>query len=225
MEHKGNKQFLNMFLYNKNFLRKINFIEYYLKRLLQKSGLALILFKIKGGEFYYKGKKLKYFYHNYNKTFFNERKIEIPIALNFLKNYKDKNILEVGNVLNHYINIKHEVVDKFEKGQKVINKDISTFKSTKKYDLIISISTFEHIGQREKDVDEKRLTKALENIGKLLSEEGEFLLTFPLNYNQYLDKLILNKGFDIIIYKYKDFYRIKRLVVVKLGKKDISNIK
>ena len=57
--------------------------------------------------FEYNGKKLPYFYHKYNKTWKNERAVEIPIMLKrYLREfYGDKRILEVGNVLQHYTNL------------------------------------------------------------------------------------------------------------------------
>lgn len=65
--------------------------------------------------FIFNTKKLKYFFHLYNTTWKNERAIEIPIVLSYLYLYNPKEVIEVGNVLSHYIKIEHTVVDKYEK--------------------------------------------------------------------------------------------------------------
>jgi hypothetical protein len=72
----------------------------------------------------------------------NERIIEILIIKDYLKLYK--NILEIGNVLNHYYKCNHTVIDKYEIGDNIINCDVLNppcFPSCSMFDLIISIST------------------------------------------------------------------------------------
>lgn len=158
-------------------------------------------------------KKYNYFYHFYNTTFRKERAIEIPIVLGFVKKYLDKEILEVGNVLNHYYKFKHDVVDKFEVYPKVINEDIVTFKPNKKYDLIISISTIEHIGwdenphfKKENKKEKNKILQVLTNLTRLLSKNGKLVVTFPLGYNLYLDKLLESKK----LY-FSEVYYMKRI--------------
>jgi len=67
-----------------------------------------------------------------------------------VRKYRGKNILEIGNVLSRHIKLEHDILDKYETAKGVINEDIVDFKSEKKYDLIISISTLEHVGWDEK---------------------------------------------------------------------------
>ena len=52
-------------------------------------------------------------------------------------------MLEVGHVLGHYGNHDHAVLDKYETAAGVINEDI-TLADRGRFDLILSISTFEH---------------------------------------------------------------------------------
>jgi hypothetical protein len=66
-----------------------------------------------------------------------------------VKRYKERNILEIGNVLSHYFPVNHDIVDKYEKADGVINQDVVHFYSPKKYDLIVSVSTLEHVGWDE----------------------------------------------------------------------------
>ncbi|MFK5282271.1 hypothetical protein ACI3PL_22195, partial [Lacticaseibacillus paracasei] len=90
----------------------------------------------------------------------NERAAEIAIAAHLIEPYRQKDqknfhpvwsknapscILEVGNVLSNFMPCNHIVVDKFEKASGVLNVDIVDYRSTHKFDFIISISTFEHI--------------------------------------------------------------------------------
>jgi len=151
--------------------------------------------------FEFNGKKHKCFLGWYNKAWKNERTIEIPIILGLMEGYKKNQILEVGNVLSHYFPVQHDVVDKYEKAKGVINEDIVKFNPKTKYDLIISISTIEHVGWDEKPKEPQKVLKAIENLKKCLSSQGKIIITFPLGYNHFLDGL--NKksiGFKEIFY-------------------------
>lgn len=142
--------------------------------------------------FEFRGKRFACFYHRYNMTWAGERAVEVPIARSYLEHYQGKSILEVGNVLSHYFPISHEVLDKFEKGTGVINEDIIDFKPGKQYSLIVSISTFEHIGfddEADEPSDEK-ITRAIAACRKLLKPDGRLVLTVPLGYNPDLDRMI-----------------------------------
>ena len=97
----------------------------------------------KKDSFIFRGKIYDYFKHSYNNTYLNERIVEIPICFEFMKEFHDKKILEVGNVLFHYFKqFNHEIIDKYEKSinKNVKNIDINKFKTNIKYDLIRSYS-------------------------------------------------------------------------------------
>ncbi len=137
--------------------------------------------------FFLQGKKYHYFYSLYNNTWLNDRTVEIPIIMKIIQQYKGKNILELGNVLSHYFDFPHDVVDKYENGMNIINQDIVEFNPKKKYDLIISISTLEHIGWDESPRDDTKIPRVIMNLKSLLSENGMMVITFPIGYNQALD--------------------------------------
>lgn len=165
----------------------------------------------KRDNFIFDNKRINYFYHLYNTTFRKERIIEIPIIMFLLKEYKGREILEVGNVLNHYIKFKHDVVDKYEVYPEVINEDIMTYKPNKSYDLIVSISTIEHIGWDGKSdyyrrKDKNIIIKAITNLSNLLKRNGKLIYTFPLGYNLYLDKLLKDKKLP-----FTEIYYMKRI--------------
>lgn len=140
--------------------------------------------------FVFNKKKYNYFIHPYNYTWSNERCVEIPLVLKLIKENTDKEILELGNVMSHYVNIKHDVLDKYEKGKGVTNEDVVSFKSRKKYDLIIAISTLEHVGWDEKNIDTKKIFGAIKNLKKLLKKGGTIFITHPLGYNFYMDEYL-----------------------------------
>lgn len=142
--------------------------------------------------FEFRGKRFPCFYHRYNMTWAGERAVEVPIARSYLEQCQGKSILEVGNVLSHYFPIRHEVLDKFEKGTGVINKDILDFKPGKQYALIISISTFEHIGFDDEadEPSDKKIARAIAACWDLLTPDGRLVLTVPLGYNPDLDRMI-----------------------------------
>lgn len=141
------------------------------------------------------GVKYNYFFNK--DTWNDERVIELPIIWDMVSKYKNKSILEVGNVLSHYYPIDHDVVDKYEVGEGIINSDIVEFKPEKKYDLVVSISTFEHIGYDEEpykqpqiNADTYKIIDAIENIKSFLVPGGKLVFTAPLGYSPCLDYLL-----------------------------------
>ncbi|HOV33266.1 MAG TPA: methyltransferase domain-containing protein [Candidatus Hydrogenedens sp.] len=96
----------------------------------------------------------------------------------------------MGNVLSHYFHIEHDVVDKYEKAEGVINEDVVNFRSSKKYDLIVSIYTLEHVGWDENPREPEKIFKAIENLETLLSPGGKIVITLPIGWNQELDRFL-----------------------------------
>ncbi len=137
------------------------------------------------------GHAYKYFYHIYNRTWKNERAVEVSFVLDAIKRYQRKNILEVGNVISNYYDFRHDILDKYEKADDVINKDVVDFKPDKKYDLIVSISTLEHVGWDGNEPKEPhKVLHAIENMEACLVFGGEIIITVPVGYNSDLDKLL-----------------------------------
>lgn len=139
-------------------------------------------------KFAFEGRNLRYFYHQYNHTASNERTIEIPIARQFLR--PSLSVLEVGNVLNHYCPFPHDVVDKYEIAHGVTNCDIVDYTTSKRYDLIISISTIEHVGWDEPTKQPDKPVRAIHRMKGLLAERGIMLVTLPGGYNPHLDAFL-----------------------------------
>ena len=150
----------------------------------------------------------EYEYHIalHNTTFLNERAVEIPIILDYIKEFENKEILEVGNVISYYTKVEYDILDKYERGRGVINQDIVDYQPQKRYDLIISISTFEHIGydevsrygkNKETRVKKRMLLDAIENTKHLLKPNGTFVFTAPLGFNDYLDSQLIGNRLEL----------------------------
>ena len=142
--------------------------------------------------FQFRGRELPYLYHRYNMTWASERCVEVPIARMFLEALKPETTLEIGNVLSHYAPVEHDILDKFERGQGVINEDIVDFKPSKRYDMVLSISTFEHIGfdDEARGSSAEKIVQAVRASKSLLSGAGRLLVTTPVGYNPELDRLL-----------------------------------
>ncbi len=146
--------------------------------------------------FIFKGKQLPYNRIQFNNP--SERAVEVLIRLDFLASLRRRNsILEVGNVLAHYENSLSEyvgirprrIIDKFEVDLGVEQLDLMNLPSEEKYDVIISISTVEHIGQgidpsglygestSKRDLEAP--LKAIAKIYDLVSFGGKALITVP----------------------------------------------
>ena len=144
--------------------------------------------------FQFDGRTHEYLYHPYNRTWKNERGVEIPIFRELLLRHEGRRVLEVGNVLSHYFSIQHEVVDKYEVSPGVLNQDILEFVPQRPYDLIVSISTLEHVGWDEQPREPAKLLRVIEYLrSTCLAPSGQLVASLPIGYNQYFDDL-LNSG-------------------------------
>ena len=174
--------------------------------------------------FKFNGKKYNYFYHRNWITWNNERSVEIPIVWEFLKNYKEKNILEVGNVLMNFFVFDRKIIDKYEIAPGVINEDVVDYNPNKKYDLIITISSLEHVGWDEKPREPLKIFKAIENLKRLLIPGGKIIITIPKGHNPVLDNLIMEDKLPFT----RSFF-LKRVSKnnkwKQVSRKKISNVK
>lgn len=140
--------------------------------------------------FVFRGKRFGYATYWYSHTFLTERHVEVSIGKDFLKRHKGERILEIGNVLSHYFPDPHTIVDKYEIAPGVINEDVISYAAKQKFDAIISISTLEHVGYEERPMEPKKILSAIENLKRLVKKGGEILITVPIGYNPYLDKML-----------------------------------
>lgn len=147
-----------------------------------------------------------YFYHRYNSTWKNERVVEIPIIWRIVEKYRGQKILEVGNVLSHYFPVDHDILDKYEKADGVFNHDIIDFSPTKKYDLIVSISTLEHVGWDENPRMPMNILKAFENLFRMIAPNGKLVVTLPIGYNTVMDELLRRRKIQ-----FTNMYCLKRM--------------
>lgn len=147
--------------------------------------------KFKSSEtFSFEGDTFNYFVHYYNLTWENERAVEIPIAWKSVKEARSGNMLEVGNVLSNYFPVGHDILDKYEKAENVINEDVCDFSPGKKYNLIVSISTLEHVGWDENRRESGKILRAVQKLRTLLAPGGKLIATLPVGYNADLDELL-----------------------------------
>ena len=185
------------------FQRRFGASEIVLKP-LRLAFAPLILQCLRRHAFQWEGEELQCFYHRYNMTWAGERAAEIPIAKKFLDAAAGKTVLEVGNVLPHYFATNHTIVDKFEVAPGVINQDILDYRPETQFDLILSISTFEHIGfdDDSEGGSGKKIVNGVKHCRSLLSPAGRLVLTVPLGYNPELDGLIRTNDWEAAAGRY-----------------------
>ncbi|MGZ8845219.1 MAG: hypothetical protein ACXW3C_02035 [Pyrinomonadaceae bacterium] len=164
--------------------------------------------------FLFEGNQLEYFFHSYNNFRLSERALEIPIIDYFLRQHDYQEILEIGNVTNHYYEYfrkafadkRKTVVDKFERGQGVLNYDIAEYAPGVKFDFVFSISTFEHMdSDRGMSPDyvagsSRLVSVAADNIkhvgDMLLKDRGIFVVTAPIGYAPEWDMTFYSDVFE-----------------------------
>jgi SAM-dependent methyltransferase len=142
---------------------------------------------------------LPYLRHPYNYTWLNERAVEVPLAEAALTAAGPAaRVLEIGNVLAHYRPMAHAVVDKYEQAPGVHNVDVVDIGAEPAlrgpFDLILAISTLEHVGLDEEVRDPDKPGRAIAHLASLLAPGGRLWCTFPVGYNPSLDEGLRTDG-------------------------------
>lgn len=198
--------------------------------------------------FEFKGFQLPYCTNTYNNSFKNERAIEIPIAQHFIQmvaaNFKathlsgSLSVLEVGNVLSHYQNINHIIVDQYEQKTDIINQDIEFYNPPASFDLILSISTLEHLGfypnqhfkYGNEEIDLGKTHRVINNLLQLLKPQSIIVATFPIGFRPDLDQTILNNSWNQTPSCFTLFKRLSDLPTryankwTQVGSKEVANL-
>ena len=126
-----------------------------------------------------------------------ERTVELPIGYHTMRAHDGRRRLEVGNTLEHWYpdltpGVTHDALDKFEQRPGVINADIVDYQPEQPYDLVLSLSTLEHVGKPEygdTGGDGKAIT-AVAHCISLLAPGGLFLATIPRGWNESLEQAL-----------------------------------
>ena len=148
------------------------------------------------------GKAYNYYFHpriaKTGPSWKNERAVTIPIIWNVIQEYrsKGKNVLEMGNVLSYTFKVDHDIVDKYEISDGVINEDIVDFNPNKKYDLIVSVLSLQSVGWDEVPQDPPKILRAIEHLKRMLSSDGKIIIAVGWGWNQYFDNLLFEKTFE-----------------------------
>jgi hypothetical protein len=146
--------------------------------------------------FRYDGAEHAYLRHPYNYTWLNERAVEVPLAEAVLAGTAPARVLEVGNVMAHYRPVGHTVVDKYERAPGVHNLDVVDLPTAADlagpYDLVLTVSTLEHVGFDEEVRDPDKPARAIAALTALLAPGGRLWCTFPVGYNDALDEQLRN---------------------------------
>ena len=93
-------------------------------------------------------------------------------------------------MLSYYFKVDHDILDKYEIIDGVINEDVVDFNPLKRYDLIISILTLPNVGWNEDPQDPNKVLRAINNLNRLLAPRGQIVVFHPLGQNPAMDKLL-----------------------------------
>lgn len=139
------------------------------------------------GEFELDGRSYRYLFHRHKFTWLTERAVEVPVAQALVDGYAPDRVLEIGNVLSHYRPQRHVIVDKYEQAAGVLNRDVLELGGMGSYDLIVAISTLEHVGWDETPRDPAKAATAVGALRSLLAPGGVLAITVPIGYNPAFD--------------------------------------
>lgn len=147
------------------------------------------------GEFVFAGERYPYLFHRYKHTWLTERAVEVPIVQRLVDRHDGRRVLEVGNVLSHYAPQRHLIVDKYEQAPGVLNRDVFELDDLGHFDLVVAISTVEHVGHDEEPRDPARAPEAVRRLTGLLAPGGRLALTVPVGYHAGLDAALQEGAF------------------------------
>ncbi len=142
------------------------------------------------GTFELAGKRHPYLYHRYKRSWLTERAVEVPVAQAEVDRCAGGRILEVGHVLGHYRHHSHAVVDKYERAPGVLNRDVLELGDLGPFDLIVAVSTLEHVGHDESPRDPAAAPCAVAALRRRLAPGGRLLVTIPAGYNVAFDAAV-----------------------------------
>jgi SAM-dependent methyltransferase len=142
------------------------------------------------GTFEFDGESYRYLYHRYKHTWLTERAVEVPIVQRLVDREAGARVLEAGNVLSHYRAQDHLVVDKYERAQGVVNRDILDLGDLGSFDLVVAISTLEHVGWDEHPRRPERALEAVRELRAHVGPGGRLVITHPVGYNPRLDQAL-----------------------------------
>jgi hypothetical protein len=163
------------------------------------------------------GRKYRYAFHSYNTTWRNERCVELAFARDYVARHP--RVLEVGNVLGHYGVSGHDVVDRYEVGDGVVNVDVLDFRPETPYDLIVSISTLEHVGWDERPFEPSKAIEALRTMASWLSPGGTMVVTVPVGYNRFLDEHIFEER------AFSELYALRRVTATRWHEVSLEKVR
>ena len=90
-------------------------------------------------------------------------------------------MLDVGNALSHYFACNHGIIDLGEVEQGVCKcRHHGVRRPARGYDLIVSISTIEHVGWDDRPRKPRGTERAIQKLFGLLAARGKMLVTVPL---------------------------------------------
>ncbi len=147
------------------------------------------------GGFELGGERYPYLFHRYNRTWLTERAVEVPVVQRLVERRGSGRILEVGHVLGHYGPTRHLVVDKYEDAPGVLNRDVLELGDIGPFDLIVAISTLEHVGFDESPRDPGKGARAVAALRERLAPGGLLVVTVPAGYNPAFDAWMRGAGF------------------------------
>jgi hypothetical protein len=130
----------------------------------------------------------------------SERTVELAIGAQALAAHPPQDVLEVGNVMSGYGHAGHHVVDKYERRAGVLNEDIVGFDPGRRYGLVLSFSTLEHVGRDEEPRDPDKAARALESVSNLVASDGALLVSIPVDYHRELEgAFVPGEIFDSVV--------------------------
>lgn len=158
---------------------------------------ARMLGAVRREPFVFEDERYDYLCHHYNTTWRNERAVELPLAERVIERRSGARLLEVGNVLHNYLGDSRlpsgrEIIDKYEVAAGVRNIDVMDHRLDEPYELIVSISTLEHVGWDEDPQDPTKAPRAIEKLHSWLAPGGELFVTMPLGHHPELDRRLLD---------------------------------
>ncbi len=109
-------------------------------------------------------------WHNW--IWLHERAVEIPIAAAALQSVGPGRTIEVGAVMSHYGYNGHRVIDQYEHGEGIEQIDIFDLPPTPVHDLVLSVSTLEHVGWDELPSDAELALKEMDHLKRLVAPGG-----------------------------------------------------
>ena len=137
----------------------------------------------------FRGERYRYLYHRYKHTWLTERAVEVPVVQAMVDRHPGRPRARGGQrpvALPRAAATSLSTSTSRRPG--ILNRDVLDLDDLGRFDLVVAISTLEHVGRDEEPRDPELAPEAVRRLEALVAPGGRLVVTVPIGYHPGLDE-------------------------------------